>query len=105
MTETVSDREPENLQIEGQRPVFNVVKIVLDSALQRSATPPAVYLSPPRHTGPYPVPEHVAWDVLTELFYEERTFRTWPDHAQITAENVKKLWQLVQAELPEKATH
>jgi hypothetical protein len=43
--------------------------------LQRRATTPAVYLSPPCHTRPYPVTEHVAWDALTEFFHEERTFR------------------------------
>src|SRR5215218_6009981 len=42
------DGEPHDLDVEADRPVFDVVEIVLDAFLERRVAAPAVDLGPPR---------------------------------------------------------
>src|SRR4029453_1595948 len=50
LEEATDDGEPHDLQIKCDRPVFDVVQVVLDSLLERGVAAPAVHLSPPSDT-------------------------------------------------------
>src|SRR5262245_38843121 len=49
LAEAAEDREDQDLQVQAQRPVLDVVEVVLDALLDRGVAPPAVHLGPARH--------------------------------------------------------
>src|SRR5258708_22967490 len=51
MEESPEQRQPHDLQIETNRPVFDVVQVVLDPFLDRRIAAPAVYLRPAGDAG------------------------------------------------------
>src|SRR5882672_1083525 len=48
LAETSEERQDQDLHVEQQRPVLDVVQVVLDALLDRGVAAPAVYLRPAR---------------------------------------------------------
>src|SRR5687767_10090536 len=46
LEDAADEREPHDLQVERDRPVLNVIEVVLDPLLERGVAPPAVDLRP-----------------------------------------------------------
>src|SRR3990170_3300148 len=90
--------EPEDLQIEAERPALDVVEVVLDPPLERGVAAPAVDLGPPGDPGLHLVAQHVAGDLPAELLHEDRPLGARAHEAHLPAEHVEELGQLVQAE-------
>src|SRR5437660_1795061 len=66
------EREPHDLEIERDRPVLDVVEVVLDAFLERRVAAPAVDLRPAGDAGLDLVAEHVLRDAVLELLDEIR---------------------------------
>src|SRR3954463_8602940 len=71
--ETLHDGQPDDLEIEPDRPVLDVVEVVLDALVERRVAAPAVHLRPAGHAGLHLVPQHVLRDAVLELLDEVRT--------------------------------
>src|SRR3954467_3161494 len=69
-------REAHDLDVERDRPVLDVIQIVLDPLFQRRVAAPAVDLCPARDPGFHLVTKHVLRDAMLELLDEVWTFRT-----------------------------
>src|SRR3990172_97811 len=94
--ESLPETQPEDLQIEGQGPVFNVVEVALDPLLERGIAPPAVYLGPPGNPCLHLVPEHIFGDPLSKLLDEDRPFRAGTHQAHLAPQDIEQLGQLIQ---------
>src|SRR5687768_13012203 len=103
LEEAANDGEPHDLQIQGHRPVFDVVQVVLDTLFERGIAAPAVHLRPSRDAGLHFVAEHVLRDPVPELLHEEGAFRPRADDRHLTFEDVPELWQLVEVEAAQPA--
>src|SRR5512140_2755885 len=79
----VPDGEPDDLQVERQRPVLDVVDIVLDPLLDRGVAAPAVDLGPAGEAALDLVAQHVARDLFTELVDEDRPLRPRADETHL----------------------
>src|SRR5512137_2890352 len=94
--EALPQGEPENFEVKEQRPVFNIIDVVLDSFFDGGISPPPVNLCPPGDSGLHLVAEHVAGDLFSELLDEERPFRPGADNAHIPLKYVDKLRQFIE---------
>src|SRR5262249_36233186 len=65
--ESVANRHPEDPEVEGERPVLDVVEVVLDPLGEARVSAPGVHLGPARDAGPYAVTQHVLRELLLEL--------------------------------------
>src|SRR5688572_21969736 len=70
LAEAAQQREDQDLDVEQQRPVLDVVEVVLDPLLERGVAAPAVHLCPAGDAALDPVPDHVLRDLLLELLHE-----------------------------------
>src|SRR5215472_3930690 len=100
--EAFDDREPDDLQVEADRPVLNVIKVVLDSLVERRVAAPAVYLGPARHAGLHLVAQHVLRNAVLELLDEMRALRPRADNRHVAAQDVPQLRQLIKIRPPEE---
>src|SRR3954465_2538999 len=91
VTQPVYERHEEDLQVEHQRPVFDVVEVVLDADADGRIAAPAVDLRPSRDTGADFVAEDVVRELGAELFDELRALRARTDHAHVAEDHVEKL--------------
>src|SRR5512145_1518915 len=57
--EAVDNCQKQNLEVEHERPVLDVVEVVLDAHTDRRVAAPSVNLRPSRHSGANLVAEHV----------------------------------------------
>src|SRR4051794_20197551 len=64
--ESSDDGEPHDFDVEADRPVFDVVEIVLDALFERRVAAPAVDLGPARDPGFDLVAQHVLRDPVLE---------------------------------------
>src|SRR5436305_11460658 len=97
------EREPHDLEIERDRPVLDVIEVVLDALLERRVAAPAVDLRPSSDAGLDLVAQHVLRDAVLELLDEERPLRTRADDRHVAAEDVPELRQLVEVESAQPA--
>src|ERR1700694_2088535 len=93
----VPDGQGEDTQIEPQRPVVDVVQIVLYPLAQVAAAAQIVHLRPTRDPRFHHVLLHVAWNLLPELGDELGTLGPWTDQRHIAMEDVEELRKLVEA--------
>ena len=66
------ERQPHDLQVEPDRPVLDVVQVVLDPLFDRRVAAPAVDLRPAGDSGLYLVAQHVLRDLVLELLDKQR---------------------------------
>src|SRR5580765_7944130 len=57
--EAPDDRQPDDFEVETDRPVLDVVEVVLDALVERRVAAPAVHLRPAGHAGLHLVAQHV----------------------------------------------
>src|SRR6266853_2670444 len=93
----VPDSQGEDTQIEPQRPVVDVVQIVLYPLAQVAAAAQIVDLCPTRDPRLHHVLLHVAWNLLPELGDEFGTLRPWTDQRHVAVQDIEKLRKLVEA--------
>src|SRR5258706_8253567 len=93
--EAPAEREPEDLDVEADRPVLDVVEVVFDALGQARVPAPAVNLRPARDAAPHAVAEHVLRELLLEGAYELRPLGTRADERHVAHEDVHELRQLV----------
>src|SRR5215207_1400947 len=101
--ESSNDGEPHDLDVEADRPVFDVVEIVLDALLERGVATPAVDLRPAGDARLDLVAEHVLRDAVLELLDEVGPLGAWTDEGHVPPEHVPELRQFVEIELAEPA--
>src|SRR4051812_35901847 len=94
--------EPHDLQVEADRPVLDVVEVVLDSLVERRVSAPPVDLRPARESGFDLVAKHVLWNLVFELFHEVGAFGPWTDDRHVAAEDVPELRKLVEIRTAEE---
>src|SRR5205814_6714334 len=97
VTEAVPEGQDQDLEVEGQAPVFDVVEVALDPLVDRRVAPPAVDLRPAGDPRLDLVTEHVAGHPAAELLDEARALGARPDQAHLPQQHVPQLWQLVEA--------
>src|SRR5437660_6358925 len=93
----VPKRQRENPKVEPDRPMLDVIQVVLYPLDQVAVAAQVVDLSPARDTGLHQMLLHVAGDALAETGDKFRALRSRPDERHASAENVDELRQLVQA--------
>src|SRR5687767_5640160 len=71
--EPLDHGQPHDLEVQHQRPVLDVVQVVLDALLDGRVAAPAVDLGPAGQAGADLVAQHVLGDALLELVDEERS--------------------------------
>ena len=72
----MEESQEEDLHVEDQGPMLDIIEVVLDPPLDGGVSSPTVDLSPTGHTRLDFVAEHIAWDMLPELFDEDRSLRS-----------------------------
>jgi hypothetical protein len=82
----------EDLEIEGERPVFEVVEIVLDAVLDGGVAAEAVDLGPAGHAGAGDVAGHVVADVVLELLDEVGAFGAGADEGHVALDETFQNW-------------
>src|SRR6186713_3058153 len=103
--EAAHQRQPHDLEIERDRPVLDVVEVVLDALLERGVAAPAVDLRPAGDAGLDLVAQHVLRDAVLELLDEEGALGPRPDDRHVALEHVPELRQLVEVEAAQPAAH
>ena len=96
-------RQPHDLEVERDRPVLDVVEVVLDALLDRRVAAPAVDLRPAGQARAHLVAQHVLRDPLLELVDEERPLGPRADERHVAAQHVPELRQLVDVGAPQQA--
>src|SRR5687767_9583555 len=91
LEDAADEREPHDLQVERDRPVLNVIEVVLDPLLERGVAPPAVDLRPAGDAGFHFVTQHVLRNAMLELLDEERTLGTGADDGHVALQDVPEL--------------
>lgn len=102
MHESQKRGQADDFQIEGKRPVLDVVEIVFDASLEIGVAAPAVDLCPAGDAGLDQVLLHIAGDLVLELGDEHGPFRAWADDGHVALEYVDELRQLIQARAAQK---
>src|SRR5215475_124377 len=105
MEKTAPDCHPKNFDVQEERPVLDIIQVMLKAWLQRCITAPPVHLGPTSHAGFDTMPQHVARNALTKFLNEYGSFRTWAHQAHVALAHVPKLWQLIQAYTPEEGPY
>src|SRR5262245_12479168 len=67
VAEDAEECQRDDLEIEAQRPVLDVVEVVLDATIERRVATESVDLRPARHARFHVMAEHVARDLRAEL--------------------------------------
>src|SRR5262249_22586455 len=98
VAEYAHERQRDDLEVEAQRPVLDVVEVVLDAAIERRVPAESVDLRPAGHAGLHVMTQHVARDLRAELIDVLRTFGPWADETHVADEHVPQLRQLVERE-------
>src|SRR5687767_1097860 len=70
LAEAAEEGQDQDLHVQQQRPVLDVVEVVLDALLDGGVAPPAVHLGPAGDAALHPVAQHVLRDALLELLDE-----------------------------------
>src|SRR6267142_3896911 len=89
------DSEPQNFQIEPDRPMLQIIKVVFNPFANRSITSPAADLSPAGDTRFQRVPFHVALNISPKNSHEVRPLWTGPYQAHVAAQQVHELTEFV----------
>src|SRR5690606_28098265 len=97
MPHAAEQREHDDLEIQPERPVLDVVEVVLDALLEVGIAAPAVHLGPAGDPGLHHVLLHVLRHLLLELRDEHRPLRARPDDRHLALEHVDELRQLIEA--------
>src|SRR5262245_37782263 len=100
--EAPEECQPDDLQVEANRPIFDVVEIVLDALFERRVAAPAIDLRPAGKARLDLVAEHVLRDLVPELLDEMRTLGPRPDDGHVPAQHVPELRELVEVRAPEE---
>src|SRR3970282_2268865 len=95
LVEDRAPRAPQDLDVEAERPVLDVIEVVLDALLDGRVAAPAVHLRPSGHAALHLVAQHVPGDALLELLDEARPLRARPYQGHVALEHVQELRQLV----------
>src|SRR5438477_902023 len=101
LPEPAEQGQDQDLDVQEQRPVLDVVQVVLDPLLDRRVAAPAVHLGPPRDPALHAMAEHVLGDALLELLHERRPLRARADQAHVPEHDVDELRELVEVEPPQ----
>src|SRR5262245_21854420 len=104
MEETLDDGQPHDLQIKSDRPVLDVVEVVLVALFEGRVATPAVHLSPASQTGLDFVTKHVLRDSVLELLDEVRALRSRSHDGHVAAKHVPELGKLVEIRSTKKAS-
>src|SRR4029450_4190992 len=102
MEKTAPDCHPKNFDVQEQRPVLDIIQVMLKAWLQRRIPAPPVHLGPSSHASFDAMPQHVARNALTKFLNQGRPFRTRSHQAHVALTHVPELWQFVQACTPEE---
>src|SRR5262249_15816464 len=87
----VEERHPEDLEVEPQRPVLDVVEVVLDALVDGGVAGRAVHLRPAGDARLHAVAEHVLRDLVLELAHEGRPLGARADDRHVAGEDVPEL--------------
>ncbi|EAU61758.1 hypothetical protein STIAU_7234 [Stigmatella aurantiaca DW4/3-1] len=103
--ETAQGRAHQNLKIHQQRPVLDVVQIVLDPLLDGRLPAQPVDLRPTRNARLHLVSQVVAGNLPLELLDEDRALGTRPHQAHVAAQHVEELRQFVDGVLAQEGAN
>ena len=88
-------RGKENAQVKHERPVLDVVQVVLHAGLDGGVAAQAVDLRPARHAGAHLVAQHVQRHAALEVVHMLGKLGPRAHKAHVTPEHVEQLGQLV----------
>src|SRR5215831_7223280 len=94
----VPQSQGEDAQIEPQRPILDVIEIILYPLAKIAAATQIVHLRPSGDACLDHVLLHVPGDLLSEAGHEFRPFRPWSHQRHLAGEDVEQLRELVDTE-------
>src|SRR6187431_2337940 len=87
--------QEKNLDVERNRPISNVEKIVGDALRDGRVASPPVDLGPARDTALDVVPRHIFGNFFSEAFEKEGAFRPWPNNAHFALQHIQDLRKFI----------
>ena len=99
IAETAEQRQRENFYVAPERPVLDIIEIILNAMIQRRVAAPAVDLRQASHAGLDLMAQHIFRDRFAKLFDQRRPLRPRPDEAHFTAQHVDQLRQFIQTRI------
>ena len=103
--EAANDRQQQNLDIEDERPMFDVIQVMLNSFIYRGVAPPAAHLGPAGYASRDLVTQHVPGNSVTELVDVDRSLWSGAHQGHIAPNHIEELRQLVETHRPKKFPH
>src|SRR2546423_5286323 len=103
MEEDAADGQKDDLDVEGERPVLDVIDVVDGSVANRCASSEIVDLCPAGYPRPHLVTLEIPGNLGAEALHEEGPFRSRPDQAHVPADDIDELRQLVETEPPHES--
>src|ERR1700730_3536850 len=97
VSEAANESKHNDKQVECNRPMTDVIKVILNALRDGSVTAPTVDLSPTRNAHIQIVAAIVIAHRLHEFLHKNGALRSWTDNAHLPLEHVEKLRQFVQA--------
>ena len=94
--EQVEQCHGDDLEIKGEAPVSQVIKVILDPLGDGSIAAPSVHLSPAGDSGLESVARVIAIELLQKLFHKVRTFGPGPDDAHVAFQHIDELWEFIE---------
>ena len=92
----------QDLQIETQRPMLDVIEIVVNAIMDRRVSSEPVNLRPARDARLHHVAEVVTRNLLLEFFDEDRALRPWSNQTHVTSQHIDKLRKLIERGLSQE---
>ena len=104
LTPTVDKCKRENLGIQPNRPVADVIEVMLQSVFKTRIATPAMDLSISGQSRAHKVPNIIEPMFLAKLGGELGPFGTWPHNAHVAPKDIPELRQFIQAKSPKYQT-
>ena len=104
LLEDGDERSQEDANVEEDRPILDVIEVVLCALVDGHVTAQAVDLRPAGHSRFLTMALHVPWDFGTELPHVLRLLRARANKAHVAHKHVDKVRQLVYGEPTQKST-
>src|SRR5690242_14664137 len=98
----VHDGQPDDAQVEPERPVLDVIEVALHALVKVRVAPEIVDLRPAGDAGLDEMLLHVAGYLLLEALDELGSLGARPDDRHVAAQRVEELRQFVEARAPQK---
>jgi hypothetical protein len=102
LSEASGQRQQQYLEIQPERPVTQIIKVMLSPLINGGCATPAIDLRPPGNSCIESMAQVVVRDLLLKSLDPIRLFWPGADQAHFTSQDINQLGQFIQVETPQK---